>query len=161
MKKKSRYWWSFSRLVFHGLPPLEIQTVLPTSPNRTWKQSKAYSSCTQTRCVSFPWPWGSQEKFSENWHVSVFKPYAKPYSDSGWQAIPGRKRNVWLTAANFETQTASTRRDSRIASPTRLPKKVVKPVFLSNTTTICPRNYYGTILFSISLDVKLRYGARN
>ena len=25
-KKTSRYWWSFSRLVFHGLPPLETHT---------------------------------------------------------------------------------------------------------------------------------------
>ena len=58
-----------------------IQTVLTTSPNRTWKQPKPYSICTRTKAFSFPSPWGSQEEFVENWRVSVFKPYAKPYSE--------------------------------------------------------------------------------
>ena len=64
------------------------QTVLTTSQTVPGNSRNRTRSVLWQTYVSFPSPWGSQEKFVANWRVSVFKPYAKPYSDSCWVESP-------------------------------------------------------------------------
>ena len=56
--------WLSDALSSTRITKLYSEPILVVNPNRTWKQSKPYSICTQTRYVSFPRPWASQEKFS-------------------------------------------------------------------------------------------------
>ena len=53
----------------------------------TWKQLRTYSICTRTKVCFLSLTVGLTRNFFETGHVSVFKPYAKPYSDSGWPPL--------------------------------------------------------------------------
>ena len=71
-KKTSRYWWSFSRLVFHGLPPLDcwvrlFQNILVGRRAKFLCQgcSSLASSNRSMARLSQGWKW--QNKFFTNW----------------------------------------------------------------------------------------------
>ena len=92
-KKTSRYWWSFSRLVFHGLPPLEAPVnfrkrkkgLFPQISSNLVNQLRQPLPCLpfseetpKSDCLEFWCHWGKGGKLAEKWETCLFLPIFGP-----------------------------------------------------------------------------------